>query len=94
MTHARIPDFSQPVPVRSTTAARSARRRTPADARYLNLPNEPIPGEIEPWQAVEPYRPDTATVRALRVMDIAGELLAAIAIIGGGIVLTGLASLL
>jgi len=59
----------------------------------LTLPNEDPPGTIEPWQAVEPYRPDTATARALRVMDIASNLLAAIAIIGGGMVLTGLASL-
>lgn len=59
----------------------------------FTLPNEDPPGTIEPWQAVEPYRPDTATARALRVMDIASNLLAAIAVIGGGMVLTGLASL-
>ncbi|MCJ2139505.1 hypothetical protein [Methylobacterium sp. E-066] len=92
MTHARIPDFSQPVPVRSPAAPSVARRRIPVDPRYLNLPNEPVPGEIEPWQAVTPVRPDTA--RSLRFLDTAGELLAAAFIIGGGTVLTGLATLL
>ncbi|SFM92734.1 hypothetical protein [Methylobacterium pseudosasicola] len=94
MTHARIPDFSQPVPVRSTAATGTARRRIPVDPRYLNLPNEPVPGEIEPWQAVCPVRPDTAHSRSLRFLDTAGELLAAAFIIGGGMVLTGLATLL
>ena len=93
MTHARIPDFSQPVPV-CGTAASTARRRIPVDPRYLNLPNEPVPGEIEPWQAVTPVRPDTAHSRSLRFLDTAGELLAAAFIIGGGMVLTGLATLL
>ncbi|MCJ2068526.1 hypothetical protein MKK75_06860 [Methylobacterium sp. J-030] len=69
-------------------------RRLPVDRRYRDLPNEPLPGEIEPWQAVTPIRPDTAHSRSLRFLDTAGELLAAVAIIGGGMVLTGLASLL
>ncbi len=94
MTHVRIPDFSQPAPVRSTAAPSAARRRIPVDPRYLNLPNEPIPGEIEPWQAVVPVRPDTAHSRSLRFLDVGAELLAAFVIIGGGMVLTGLASLL
>lgn len=94
MTHARIPDFSQPAPTRSTAAPGAPRRRISADARYLNLPNEPAPGAIEPWQAVTPIRPDTAHSRSLRFLDAAGELLAAVAIIGGGMVLTGLATLL
>ena len=92
MTHVRIPDFSQPVPVRAV--AGTARRRLPVDGRFLNLPNEPIPGEIEPWQAVAPVRPDTAHSRSLRFLDVGAELLAAVAIIGGGMVLTGLATLL
>jgi len=57
-------------------------------------PNERVPGEIEPWEAVTPVRPDTPHSRAPRFLDLAGEALAAIAIIGGGMVLTGLASLL
>lgn len=69
-------------------------RRLPVDSRFLNLPNEPVPGEVEPWEVVEPIRPDTAHSRSLRFLDVAGELFAAIGIIGGGMVLTGLASLL
>lgn len=94
MTHARIPDFSQPAPVRSTAPAITARRRLSADGRYLNLPNEPVPGEIESWQAVAPVRPDTAHSRSLRFLDTTGELLAAVVIVGGGMVLISLASLL
>ncbi len=86
MKHVRIPDFSQPVPVRATS---SARRQLPVDRRYRNLPDETQPGTIEPWQAVAPVRPDTAHNRSLRFLDVAGELLAAFAIIGGGMVLTG-----
>src|SRR6201747_2282699 len=56
MTHARIPDFSQPAPVHST-GARTGRRRLSADGRSLNLPDEPQPGAIEPWQAVTPAPP-------------------------------------
>jgi len=47
MTYARIPNFSQPVPARSASP-RTGRRGLSADGRYLNLPNEPVPGEIEP----------------------------------------------
>lgn len=92
MKHARIPDFSQAVPVRITDITKPV--RIPVDRRYRNLPDEPQPGAIEPWQAVTPIRPDTAHSRSLRFLDTAGELLAAVAIIGGGMVLTGLASLL
>lgn len=92
MKHVRIPDFNQPIPVRNTVSSKPV--RVPVDRRYRNLPDEPQPGAIEPWQAVSPIRPDTAHSRSLRFLDATGELLAAIAIIGGGIVLTGLASLL
>ncbi|MCJ2054754.1 hypothetical protein [Methylobacterium sp. J-070] len=91
MKHARIPDFSQPVPVRAVS---SARRQLLVDRRYRNLPDETQPGTIEPWQAFAPVRPDTAHSRSLRFLDVGAELLAAVAIIGGGMVLTGLASLL
>jgi hypothetical protein len=93
MTHARIPDFSRPAPVRAAQAAPAVRRRLPVDGRFLNLPNEPVPGGIEPWEAVAPVRPDTAHNWSLRFLDATGELLAAVAIIGGGIVLTGFATL-
>ncbi|MCJ2114992.1 hypothetical protein MKK64_27945 [Methylobacterium sp. E-025] len=60
----------------------------------LALPNEPVPGECAPWEAVAAVRPDTAFVRSLRFMDAGAELLGALVIIGGGCVLTGFASLL
>ncbi|UIY45620.1 hypothetical protein [Methylobacterium radiotolerans] len=92
MKHVRIPDFSQPVPVRVTVGSKPV--RAPVDRRYRNLPDEQQPGAIEPWQAVAPIRPDTAHSRSLRFLDATGELLAAVAIIAGGMLLTGLASLL
>jgi len=94
MTHARIPDFSQPAPVRNAASTSTARRRLPVDGRFLNLPNERLPGEDEPWEIVEQIRAETPHARAFRFLDVAGELLAAAFIIGGGMVLTGLASLL
>ena len=94
MTHARIPDFSQPVPVRASRATSTDRRRLPVDGRFLNLPNERLPGELDAWEIVEPIRPETPHARGFRFLDVAGELLAAVAIIGGGMVLTGLATLL
>ncbi|SDO18339.1 hypothetical protein SAMN05216360_11613 [Methylobacterium phyllostachyos] len=92
MKHVRIPDFSQPVPVRITDSGKPVRVRVARP--YRDQPNEAQPGTIEPWQAVTPVRPDTAHSRSLRFLDTAGELLAAVAIIGGGMVLTGLATLL
>ncbi|WP_020095962.1 hypothetical protein [Methylobacterium sp. 285MFTsu5.1] len=92
MKRVRIPDFSQPIPVRVTVSSKPV--RVPVDRRYRNLPDEPQPGAIEPWQAVAPIRPDTAHSRSLRFLDATGELLAAVAIIGGGMLLTSLASLL
>ncbi|TGD94917.1 hypothetical protein [Methylobacterium nonmethylotrophicum] len=41
------------------------------------------------WEAVQPVRPDTPHVRALRLLNATGELLAAVAIIAGGITLYG-----
>lgn len=43
----------------------------------------------EPWQAVQPVRPDTPHVRALRFLSATGELLAAVALIAGAITLYG-----
>ncbi|MCJ2093817.1 hypothetical protein MKK67_15145 [Methylobacterium sp. J-072] len=94
MPHARIPGFDKTARVPSTAAPVVTRRRSPVDGRFLNLPNEPVLGVIEPWKAVTPVRPDTAHSRSVRFLDTAGELLAAAFIIGGGMVLTGLASLL
>lgn len=92
MKHARIPDFSHPVPVRITVSSKPV--RIPVDRRYRQFPDEIQPGAIEPCEAVTPVRPDTAHSRSLRFLDATGELLAAVAIIAGGMVLTGLASLL
>jgi hypothetical protein len=74
-------------------------RPLPAIDRYSQsapsaLPNEPLPGECAPWESVTAVRPDTAFVRARRFMDTGAELLTALVVIGGGCVLTGLASLL
>ena len=41
------------------------------------------------WQAVQPIRPDTPHVRALRLLNATGELLAAVALIAGTITLYG-----
>ncbi|MCJ2012651.1 hypothetical protein [Methylobacterium sp. J-076] len=82
MTHARIPDFSQPVPVRITV---EPSRRGTADRRFRNMPDEPQPGAIEPWQAVAPVRPDTAHSRAPRFLDVTGEFLTAAILIAGGV---------
>ena len=91
MKHARIPDFSQSAPIR---AVGNARRTLAPDRRYIAMRDETRPGAIEEWQAVCPVRPDTAHSRSLRFLDATGELLAAAFIIGGGMVLTGLATLL
>lgn len=64
MKHARIPDFSHPAPVRVRITNSDKSARIPVDRRYRNLPDEPIPGEIEPWEAVTPIRPDTAHTAA------------------------------
>lgn len=84
MTHARIPDFSQPVPVRRPQPG-AAGQRPPVDRRYRNLPDEIQPGTLEPWEAVTPVRPDTAHSRALRFLNVTGEALTAVAIIAGGV---------
>ncbi|MCJ2024140.1 hypothetical protein MKK52_07925, partial [Methylobacterium sp. J-067] len=56
------------------------RSRVSADARE----DEEAPGAICVWEGVTPVRPDTAHVRALRFLDIAGEALTALALIAGG----------
>ena len=74
----------------STVLTAFVERRLDADLAFHVVRVDPI----EPWQAVMPVRPDTAHSRSLRFLDVAGELLAAVAIIGGGMMLTGLATLL
>lgn len=55
--------------------------------------NEDVPGTIEPWQAVCAVRPDTAHVRAPRLIDSLGEAFAAVTLICGGALFVGLATL-
>lgn len=83
-----IPDFSQPVPIRRPVVIGTV-RELPSERRTPILPNEPMPGAIEPWEAVAPVRPDTAHVRAWRFLDLAGEALAASLIIAGGVLAYG-----
>ncbi len=80
----------------STSQAPQARSYFPAPA-YLRgaptlPPDEPVPGEIEEWEAVAAVRPDTPFVRAARFLNASGDVLAAIVLIGGGIGLIGLAT--
>ena len=93
MTHARIPDFSQPAPVRRPVHRGTVRLLPAVDRQRAGavaaLHDEDLPGQIEPWQAITPVRPDTAHVRALRIMDVAGELLTGLAIIAGGVLAYG-----
>ncbi|KMO22998.1 hypothetical protein QR78_05585 [Methylobacterium indicum] len=55
-------------------------------------PDEPVPGEIEEWEAVTAVRPDTAFVRAVRFLNASGDLLSAFALVAGGMHLIGLAT--
>ena len=88
LPYATIPDFSQPVPTRRPVVIGTVREHT-GDLRYRSLPHEPLPGAIEPWEAVAPVRPDTPHSRALGFLDAAGELLTAITIIAGGVLAYG-----
>lgn len=99
-----IPPVPLPTTVTIGQAAAQVVRRLPAPRgrRGMYLPlrqgaaileNEDAPGSIEPWEAVTPIRPDTAFVRAPRLLDHLGEVLAAVAFVIGGMVLVGLATL-
>ena len=83
-------------PAHPVAATRQDRRyfTPPAYRRHAPTlpPDEPVPGEIEPWEAVAAVRPDTAFVRAARFLNASGDLLAALVLVGGGIALIGLAS--
>ena len=52
-------------------------------------PDEAAPGTVDDWQAVAPVRPDTAHVRALRFLDLGGEIVSALIIIAGGVLAYG-----
>lgn len=62
-------------------------------ATLLEPRDEDPPYTPQPWHVVSAVRPDTAHVRAFRFLDAAGEMLAVLALIPGGMVLVGLASL-
>ncbi|MHC1999533.1 hypothetical protein ACYQR9_03700 [Methylobacterium sp. CM6241] len=84
---------SQVAPVlRALTAASRPASRYDGPA-FAEFPAEMMPGSIEPWEAVAPVRPDTAHVRAPRLLDYLGEALAAVAFVAGGTLLVGLATL-
>ena len=74
-------------------ASSSAKRRPTATvyarpAPMLDIHEDP-PGTVEPWQAVTPVRPDTPFVRALRFLDMGGELISAVLITAGGLLAYG-----
>lgn len=58
------------------------------------LPNEAMPGEWDDAALIVSTRPDTAHVRASRLLTLSGEVLAGFLIIGGGVALPALASLI
>ena len=76
-------------PVPAAPQAPQARTYFPAPIYGRHAPTLP---PDEPWEAVTAVRPDTAHVRALRFLGTAGDLLAAVVLIGGGMGLIGLAT--
>jgi hypothetical protein len=67
-------------------AARIPRRAVQMiDLRPRADDEDDAPTSLVGWEAVTPVRPDTAHVRALRVVELAGEALTAVAIIAGGV---------
>lgn len=69
-------------------------KRRPSDGLYARPapmlePDEAAPGSVDEWQAVTPVRPDTAHVRALRFLDLGGEMISALVIVAGGVLAYG-----
>ena len=90
MTHARIPDFAQPIPVRLHVQPRAVALARPMPrGSYFDLPDEHLPGEGDLWHVVAPVRPDTAHVRAPRFVDLIGEALTGLILIAGGVLAYG-----
>jgi len=81
--------------IRNCTApARAGERPRSPSALYARQSphleaDEAPPGSIEPWQAVTPVRPDTAHVRALRFLDLGGEMISSLVLIAGGVLAYG-----
>ncbi|WP_288586517.1 hypothetical protein [uncultured Methylobacterium sp.] len=75
----------------STAPARAGERSRSPSSGPLYAYEAPLlsPDEIEAaeaWEAVQPVRPDTPHVRALRFLNATGELLSAIILVAGTIV--------
>ncbi|WP_082173124.1 hypothetical protein [Methylobacterium platani] len=72
-----------------TAPARAGERgRTPSPHLYAREAPVISPDELEApdaWEAVQPVRPDTPHVRALRFVNATGELLAAVILVAGTI---------
>ncbi len=76
-------------------AARIPRRAVPMiDLRPNADDEDDTPTALVGWEAVTPVRPDTAHVRALRFMELAGEVMTAVAIIAGGVFAYGYSTFL
>jgi hypothetical protein len=78
----------------STAPAHAGERSRSPSAGPLYAYEAPLltPDEIEAaeaWEAVQPVRPDTSHVRALRFLNATGELLAAVALIAGTVAAYG-----
>lgn len=73
----------------STAPARAGERgRTPSPHFYAREAPTLSPDELEApdaWEAVQPVRPDTPHVRALRFLNATGELLSAVILVAGTI---------
>ena len=57
--------------VRQLAGGPASEHRWP-EAGFFALRDEPLPAQIEPWQAVTPVQPDTVHGRSLRFLDTAG----------------------
>ena len=83
MTHARIPDFSVPMPARPVTMA--------VEHQPIAAPIGRFPGSAA---ALTILVEDEGPARSRRTLAVAGDVLAALVLIVGGAVLIGCATLL
>lgn len=72
-------------------APRPAKRR-PAPVLHTNAAPLLEPEEGDDWPVIRATRPDTAFVRAPRLLGLAGELVTAFLIVGGGTLAYGFLS--
>ncbi|MCJ2082685.1 hypothetical protein [Methylobacterium sp. J-090] len=69
-------------------------KRRPTDGLYARQApileaDEHTPDSAEDWRVTAPVRPDTPHVRALRFLDLIGEMASAVLIIAGGVIAYG-----